>query len=100
MIIHTSHCSLCPSVFLTIVLCDSVGLAAQRGSLHHLLDWVDMALCASAASSDDSSEASCVTYQYFVDMLLQMKRSAVSSICEKHSQSKLISGLKMYIHLL
>ncbi len=62
-----------------------LGLAAQRGSLQHLLDWVEMALGASSAVSNAKKQMEsmevrdgCISYEFFVAMLGQMRRATVS----------------------
>ena len=77
------------------IACELVlALAAQRGSLRYLLEWVEMALCASGAvvtqqSSSKSFELDAqstpaaktqlgtITHKLFVDILQRMKKSAV-----------------------
>lgn len=63
-----------------------LGLAAQRGSLRYLLEWIEMALAASAVvSAMERSEAptqsqeGLIGYDCFMNILLQMRRSLVSS---------------------
>ena len=67
-----------------------LGLAAQRGSLQHLLDWVEMALGASLAVSSTSAGKETdvgggqildgyISYEFFMAMLGQMKRATVST---------------------
>lgn len=65
-----------------------LGLAAQRGSLQHLLDWVEMALGASSvvSSTAPKTEAAIIgqikdgyiSYDFFLAMLGQMRRATVS----------------------
>ena len=52
----------------------------------YLLEWIEMALCASAASRVERPESEedlpgMITYDVFLDILKQMKRSAVSTHC-------------------
>ena len=60
-----------------------LALAAQRGSLRYLLEWIEMALCASAASKLEPSvpelpeQPGMITLDVFMDILHQMKKSAV-----------------------
>ena len=62
-----------------------LALAAQRGSLRYLLEWIEMALCAAAACQADtpsggenSNQVATITYEFFTFILRQMKRSSVS----------------------
>lgn len=77
-----------------------LALAAQRGSLRYLLEWIEMAMCASSASRLDNTvgmkemntadksrtlvppateeQSGMITYSTFIDIIKQMKRSAVS----------------------
>ncbi|KAI1904452.1 hypothetical protein AGOR_G00005790 [Albula goreensis] len=62
-----------------------LGLAAQRGSLRYLLEWIEMALAASAVVSamEKSKAALCqeglIGYDCFMNILMQMRRSLGSS---------------------
>ncbi|XP_066503891.1 probable E3 ubiquitin-protein ligase HERC1 isoform X4 [Hoplias malabaricus] len=57
-----------------------LGLAAQRGSLRYLLEWVEMALAASAGvSSLELSQEGLMGYDCFMNILMQMRRSLGSS---------------------
>ena len=75
-----------------------LAIAAQRGSLRYLLEWIEMALCASSASRPESTmleaegkqideknqvEENCeqsrvITHCTFYEIIRQMKHSAVS----------------------
>jgi len=64
-------------------------IATQRGSLRYLLEWIEMALCAStrletkassAAGSDLESHPHMITYATFVAVLSQMKKAMVSIV--------------------
>ncbi|XP_030832727.1 probable E3 ubiquitin-protein ligase HERC1 isoform X3 [Strongylocentrotus purpuratus] len=70
------------------VACELVlGLASQRGSLQHLLDWVEMAVGASTAAAtqglmqgqDGPEQNSCISYDYFMSVLGQMRKATGSS---------------------
>lgn len=59
-----------------------LGLASQRGSLRYLLEWVEMALAASAvvstmAESRASNQEGLIGYDCFMSILMQMRRSLV-----------------------
>ncbi|KTF84357.1 hypothetical protein cypCar_00021780, partial [Cyprinus carpio] len=55
-----------------------LGLAAQRGSLRYLLEWVEMALAASAGVSNlEQSQEGLMGYDCFMNILMQMSRSLV-----------------------
>ncbi|XP_042200055.1 probable E3 ubiquitin-protein ligase HERC1 [Callorhinchus milii] len=62
-----------------------LGLAAQRGSLRYLLEWIEMALAASAVVSTmektklSLSREGMIGYDCFMNILLQMRRSLGSS---------------------
>ncbi|XP_005987770.1 probable E3 ubiquitin-protein ligase HERC1 isoform X3 [Latimeria chalumnae] len=62
-----------------------LGLAAQRGSLRYLLEWIEMALAASAVVSilDKGkmvqSQEGMMSYDCFMNILMQMRRSLGSS---------------------
>ncbi|TRY89487.1 hypothetical protein DNTS_016060 [Danionella cerebrum] len=57
-----------------------LGLAAQRGSLRYLLEWVEMALAASASvSSQEETQEGLMGYDCFMNILMQMRRSLGSS---------------------
>ncbi|XP_043933675.1 probable E3 ubiquitin-protein ligase HERC1 isoform X2 [Protopterus annectens] len=62
-----------------------LGLAAQRGSLRYLLEWIEMALGASAAVSVvnknkvPQNQEGMIGYDCFMNILLQMRRSLGSS---------------------
>jgi E3 ubiquitin-protein ligase HERC1 len=56
-------------------------LAAQRGSLHYLLEWIEMALGASSspeAIEDENPRPRTITHAVFISTLLQIKHAAVS----------------------
>lgn len=60
-----------------------LGLAAQRGSLRYLLEWVEMALAASATVNSlepnqaTQSQEGLMGYDCFMNILMQMRRSLV-----------------------
>lgn len=62
-----------------------LALAAQRGSLRYLLEWIEMALCASGANIrfkdtkdlPSTNRPGMIRYDVFVNTLKQMKKSAV-----------------------
>lgn len=57
-----------------------LGLAAQRGSLRYLLEWVEMALAASAGVSNleqNQNQEGLMGYDCFMNILMQMRRSLV-----------------------
>lgn len=59
-----------------------LALATQRGSLRYILEWLDMALCASCNNKTDSSNEEehrtrMISYNTFIDILQQMMKSAV-----------------------
>lgn len=62
-----------------------LGLASQRGSLRYLLEWIEMALAASAmVSTMEQNQAlqdheGLISYDCFINILLQMRRSLVSN---------------------
>ncbi|XP_069046831.1 probable E3 ubiquitin-protein ligase HERC1 isoform X3 [Lepisosteus oculatus] len=62
-----------------------LGLAAQRGSLRYLLEWIEMALAASAVVSTMEknkvplSQEGLIGYDCFMNILMQMRRSLGSS---------------------
>ncbi|XP_057578758.1 probable E3 ubiquitin-protein ligase HERC1 isoform X12 [Hippopotamus amphibius kiboko] len=62
-----------------------LGLAAQRGSLRYLLEWIEMALGASAVVSSMerskllSSQEGMISFDCFMTILMQMRRSLGSS---------------------
>ncbi|XP_055518701.1 probable E3 ubiquitin-protein ligase HERC1 isoform X3 [Leucoraja erinacea] len=62
-----------------------LGLAAQRGSLRYFLEWIEMALAASAAVSTMEITKPCASregmigYDCFMNILMQMRRSLGSS---------------------
>ena len=59
-------------------------LAVHRGSLHYLLEWIEMALGASSTpdlSEDDSPRPRTITHALFVSSVMQIKLSAVSDSC-------------------
>ena len=69
-----------------------LALAAQRGSLRYLLEWIEMALCASVISRSESvvqdaakegHPQAVITHAVFMDILQQMKQSAVSATLHK-----------------
>ncbi|XP_028298817.1 probable E3 ubiquitin-protein ligase HERC1 isoform X3 [Gouania willdenowi] len=63
-----------------------LGLAAQRGSLRYLLEWIEMALAASAVVSTMEmdkvlqSQEGLMGYDCFINILMQMRRSLVDQI--------------------
>ncbi|KAM3626014.1 uncharacterized protein V6R79_021387 [Siganus canaliculatus] len=62
-----------------------LGLASQRGSLRYLLEWIEMALAASAVVScmEENKvllkEEGLISYDCFMNILMQMRRSLGSS---------------------
>ncbi|XP_076880016.1 putative E3 ubiquitin-protein ligase HERC1 isoform X2 [Brachyhypopomus gauderio] len=59
-----------------------LGLAAQRGSLRYLLEWVEMALAASTGVTGPEpshSQEGLMGYDFFMSILMQMRRSLGSS---------------------
>uniref|UniRef100_H0V6J8 HECT-type E3 ubiquitin transferase n=1 Tax=Cavia porcellus TaxID=10141 RepID=H0V6J8_CAVPO len=62
-----------------------LGLAAQRGSLRYLLEWIEMALGASAVVNNMektkllSSQEGMISFDCFMTILMQMRRSLGSS---------------------
>ncbi|XP_057693752.1 probable E3 ubiquitin-protein ligase HERC1 isoform X3 [Corythoichthys intestinalis] len=62
-----------------------LGLASQRGSLRYLLEWIEMALAASAVVSSIEhskvlqSQEGLIGYDCFMNILMQMRRSLGSS---------------------
>ncbi|KAI4830772.1 hypothetical protein KUCAC02_002385 [Chaenocephalus aceratus] len=62
-----------------------LGLASQRGSLRYLLEWIEMALAASAVVSamEESkglqNQEGLIGYECFMNILMQMRRSLGSS---------------------
>ncbi|XP_077942009.1 putative E3 ubiquitin-protein ligase HERC1 isoform X9 [Gasterosteus aculeatus] len=60
-----------------------LGLASQRGSLRYLLEWIEMALAASAVVSameeNKLSQEGLIGYDCFMNILMQMRRSLGSS---------------------
>lgn len=62
-----------------------LGLASQRGSLRYLLDWIEMALAASAVVSTMEqsqvlqNQEGLISYDCFMNILMQMRRSLGSS---------------------
>ncbi|XP_051919775.1 probable E3 ubiquitin-protein ligase HERC1 isoform X1 [Hippocampus zosterae] len=62
-----------------------LGLASQRGSLRYLLEWIEMALAASAVVSTMEhskvlpSQEGLIGYDCFMNILMQMRRSLGSS---------------------
>ncbi|XP_039629608.1 probable E3 ubiquitin-protein ligase HERC1 isoform X4 [Polypterus senegalus] len=58
-----------------------LGLAAQRGSLRYLLEWIEMALAAAAVVSTITlhNQEGLIGYDYFMNVLMQMRRSLGSS---------------------
>ncbi|XP_023674598.2 probable E3 ubiquitin-protein ligase HERC1 isoform X1 [Paramormyrops kingsleyae] len=67
-----------------------LGLAAQRGSLRYLLEWIEMALAAAAVvrtmeqSKASPSQEGLIGYDCFMNILLQMRRSLGSSGDRSH----------------
>jgi len=60
-----------------------LAIATQRGSLHYLLEWIDMALCAAVGlETEPESELRprMVTHATFVALLSQMKKATVRSV--------------------
>lgn len=58
-----------------------LGLAAQRGSLRYLLEWVEMSLAASIGLNSleqGESQEGLMGYDCFMNILMQMRRSLVS----------------------
>lgn len=61
-----------------------LGLASQRGSLRYLLEWIEMALAASAVVSTMEqclvlqNQEGLIGYDCFMNILMQMRRSLVS----------------------
>uniref|UniRef100_A0A3Q2W7X5 HECT-type E3 ubiquitin transferase n=1 Tax=Haplochromis burtoni TaxID=8153 RepID=A0A3Q2W7X5_HAPBU len=62
-----------------------LGLASQRGSLRYLLEWIEMALAASAVVSTMEqnkllqNQEGLISYDCFMNILMQMRRSLGSS---------------------
>nr|XP_033775643.1 probable E3 ubiquitin-protein ligase HERC1 isoform X2 [Geotrypetes seraphini] len=61
-----------------------LGLAAQRGSLRYLLEWIEMALAASAVSTTEKNKMllgpeGMISFECFMNILIQMRRSLGSS---------------------
>uniref|UniRef100_A0A3P8RHY9 HECT and RLD domain containing E3 ubiquitin protein ligase family member 1 n=1 Tax=Amphiprion percula TaxID=161767 RepID=A0A3P8RHY9_AMPPE len=61
-----------------------LGLASQRGSLRYLLEWIEMALAASAVVSSmeqnqNQNQEGLIGYDCFMNILMQMRRSLGSS---------------------
>ena len=79
-------------------------LSAQRGSLRYLLEWIDMALCASAsfkANLEEESEQEqpgLISFDIFYEILRQMKSSHVSVLITYGIFS--FSPLNSYISLM
>lgn len=62
-----------------------LGLASQRGSLRYLLEWIEMALAASAVvstmmESKASNQEGLMGYDCFMSILMQMRRSLVGAL--------------------
>lgn len=51
-------------------------LALQRGSLIYLLEWIDMALCASCGKQDDKNTSAKITASVFLKAMSKMRSSA------------------------
>ncbi|XP_030044055.1 putative E3 ubiquitin-protein ligase HERC1 [Microcaecilia unicolor] len=61
-----------------------LGLAAQRGSLRYLLEWIEMALAASAVNTMEKNKMllgpeGMISFECFMNILIQMRRSLGSS---------------------
>uniref|UniRef100_A0A3B4AZI4 HECT and RLD domain containing E3 ubiquitin protein ligase family member 1 n=1 Tax=Periophthalmus magnuspinnatus TaxID=409849 RepID=A0A3B4AZI4_9GOBI len=68
-----------------------LGLASQRGSLRYLLEWIEMALAASAVvstmeQSQSLSLEGLISYDCFMNILMQMRRSLVSYSLFRHKE--------------
>src|SRR6218665_1652700 len=66
-----------------------LAMATQRGSLRYILEWIDMALCASCTCKTDPNAEEelrprMINYNTFVDILQQMMKSAVSCCSLNH----------------
>jgi len=64
-------------------------LAVQRGSLHHLLEWINLALCSAGGSKGGEavggrvvgeSDSPSISSKIFSDVLQQMSRAPVSEM--------------------
>lgn len=89
-----------------------LGLAAQRGSLRYLLEWIEMALGASAVVNNMektkllSSQEGMISFDCFMTILMQMRRSLVCTLTvnftyfffwvfKAESHSEIQTGLKL-----
>ena len=66
-----------------------LALATQRGSLHYLLEWIEMALCAavrpetesfSDVGADEEPHPRMITHATYIAVLSQMKKAMVCSL--------------------
>ncbi|MGH0120210.1 UNVERIFIED_CONTAM: hypothetical protein FKN15_006371 [Acipenser sinensis] len=70
-----------------------LGLAAQRGSLRYLLEWIEMALVASAVVSTMEknkvplNQEGLIGYDCFMNILMQMRRSLVCRMASDYSRT-------------
>ncbi|MGH0117414.1 UNVERIFIED_CONTAM: hypothetical protein FKN15_034601 [Acipenser sinensis] len=70
-----------------------LGLAAQRGSLWYLLEWIEMALLASAVVSTMEknkvplNQEGLIGYECFMNILIQMRRSLVCRMASDYSRT-------------
>ncbi|KAF4017395.1 hypothetical protein G4228_009189 [Cervus hanglu yarkandensis] len=70
-----------------------LGLAAQRGSLRYLLEWIEMALGASAVVNSMekskllSSQEGMISFDCFMTILMQMRRSLVCRMASDYSRT-------------
>ncbi|KAG2470375.1 HERC1 ligase, partial [Polypterus senegalus] len=66
-----------------------LGLAAQRGSLRYLLEWIEMALAAAAVVSTITlhNQEGLIGYDYFMNVLMQMRRSLVCRMASDYSRT-------------
>lgn len=70
-----------------------LGLASQRGSLRYLLEWIEMALAASAVvstmvESKAWSQEGLIGYDCFMSILMQMRRSLVGQRRERRAEAQ------------
>lgn len=77
-----------------------LALAAQRGSLRYLLEWIEMALIATSSSHGSKEQPGdrqegTICRQFFVDVLKQMTNSMNSTMV---SRGKMFC-LQLYVHL-
>ena len=59
-----------------------LAISAQRGSLHYLLEWVDLALKAAGAEQENAAgsqenKACQISHDTFLSIVRQMKKTAV-----------------------